>query len=137
MGKLNCLPQFPICFTIELISSDKYSTILIAGAENDAISWYSLIRINFNDMTNFHIFAEYLSSARLFNKSINLIISLIISFLPIEIIIGFLQQGEAKDKNQRCNICKQETNLQHINKLTQSNEKEEHVKKVSELMIQN
>ncbi len=88
-------------------------------------------------MANFKFLAEYGPFPSFLNECIFLIISLIIPFLPIDIIISLLKKRKAKYKHERSNISKHKANFEHIDHLTQSNNQKEHIKEVSKLMIEN
>lgn len=94
MGKFYSLPQFPICLTIKLISPDKYSRIVLAGIQDNAICGYSLIWFNLDYTSDFNILTENLSSAWLLNECVSLIISFLVPFFSIQIIIGLFDQSK-------------------------------------------
>jgi hypothetical protein len=118
MSEFYGFTQFPVGLAVQLISTDEYSAVFVTGAEYNTISRNSLIRVDFNNIAHFHIPTMYFPSTRFLNKCISLIIRFTISFLPIQIIIGFFQKRETEHKHKRRNIGKQEPNFQHINKLT-------------------
>lgn len=64
MGKLDRFPEFPICLSIELICSDEDSSVLFAGAEDNAVCGDSLIGLNFDDVADFYLAAENFPPSR-------------------------------------------------------------------------
>lgn len=122
MSEVYGLSQFPIRFTIELISPDENSPVLLTCGENDHISWNSLIRLNFNKLAHLDIFAQNGSSARFLNESVFLIVGLIISFLSVDIIVSFLKESKTEDQKERCDISKEKANFEHVNQLAECNQ---------------
>ncbi len=122
MSEVNRLSQFPVRFTIELVSSDEHSPILLACGENDHIGWNSLIWLDFDKLTNLDIFAQNGPSASFLYECVFLVVGLIISFLSVDIIVGFLKKSKTKDKKQRCDVSEEKAHFEHINELTECNE---------------
>ena len=106
MSETDCFPEFPIGLTVQLVSSDEYTAVLLTGGEDDHICRYSLIWLNLDELTHFDIFTEDGTFACFLNQGVLLVVGLVISFFPVDIIIGFFEDSKSEHEQQGRHVCK-------------------------------
>ena len=95
VGEFDGFPQFPVGLSIQLVSPDKNSSILLWSLKYHAVGGDPLIWFYFDDVSHFNIFALNLAASWFVDKSVCLVICLFVPFFPIQIIIGLLNKGES------------------------------------------
>lgn len=121
MGKLNCFSELPISFTVQLVSPNENCPVVVAGAQDYAVRWDSLIGFNLDDMAHLQILAGNVSPARLLDQRINLIVGLAVSFFPVEVIVGLLQECKSEDEDEGGDVGEEKAYLKHVDELAERN----------------
>jgi hypothetical protein len=129
LGETYCFPEFPVCLSIQLVSSDKDASTLLCCVEEDQVSWQSLVFCDFDYHTGLEIltFSGFVAISS--KNLVLLLIHILVSPIPLDIVIGLLAHGDKEHKAERRQVSKQEPDPQERNQLGKSDQKEKEVEK--------
>lgn len=116
MSRPDCSPNFPISFSIKLISFNKNRATWFRSAQYYNIRWDSLFGMNLQQIAYFYFLRWQHFDLIAFNWSRSPIVVpvlewvwLFVTSVSLEIIISLLPQGEHHDHDQRRKIREQKT----------------------------
>jgi hypothetical protein len=110
VGEIDGFSEFPISFSIQLVSPNEYCTVFFVGAEDDDIGGYPLVGFDFYDLSNLEVFAEDVFGAALFDESVDLVVGLLVPLLAVVVVIGLLEEGEAEYQHEWSDIGEEKAN---------------------------
>ena len=130
--------KFPVCLPIKLISSNKHRSCFFSGIQQNKVSRYSFIMMNFYQRANSQVLTirRFPYSLLRIEHRVLFQIYLLIPLKPRYIIKRLLHHRNRQHKRQRRNKREQEPNSQRLNKLTQRNQQKEKVKEKLKLVVQ-
>lgn len=136
VGEVDGFSEFPISFSVQLVSPNEYGAVFLVGAEDDDIRRYPLVGFDFYDLSNLEVFAEDVFGAALFDESVDLVVSFLVPLLAVVVVVGLLEEGEAEYEHERGDVGEEEADPEHVDALAERNEEEEEIEEVPELMVE-
>lgn len=81
-------PNLPVCLPIQLIRLYEYRTRMLRCAQNYNICWYSLFRVDLDNISNLNVLCPYFQGLFVSYHTIYCRIGLFIPFVSLEVIPG-------------------------------------------------
>ena len=138
LGSGDGFSEFPVSFSIELISSYKnHTSFFLSCVKEEQVCRKSLILIYLDNIPNSYILTinELLPTPSL-QSCILLLINLLVSLKPQKVIPSFFDHRNDEHKGQWSHICEQEADSQNGEELGDGNHEEEEVEEELELVVQ-
>lgn len=141
LGEWNGLAEFPVSFTIELVSLDEDVSTAFRCLEKDQVGRDALFLVDFDDHAYFDVGRSdghdaATASSLALEHCILRIVQVFVAAVPLEIVISLFEHRHHQYEGERCNVSEEEADLEEGDELTDGDEEEEHVEEEFEFVVE-